>query len=133
MPTKEIVSYWLQVLYCYVDIYFASFRRGGPGPLAPPLDPPLLTSTSFKPPVLIGCHEVKLRGIRQLFFLNFALRSFGVTPRFCSAAATAVLSYTTFGSAAAAAVLKLHQGRAELHQGLNLKKKPDKVSNKVVG
>ena len=37
--------------------------------------------------------------IHQGFFkadlgVNFALRFFGVTPRFCSAAATAVLSYT---------------------------------------
>ena len=47
--------------------------------------------------------------------VKFALRFFGVTPRFCSAAATAVLSYTT---------IRVGRGRCrvELHQGLNLKK-----------
>ena len=49
--------------------------------------------------------------------VNFAPRFFGVTPRFCSAAATAVLSYTT---------IRVGRGRCsvELHQGLNIKKKP---------
>ena len=56
--------------------------------------------------------------------VNFAPRSFGVTPRFCSAAATAVLSYTTIRVGRGRCSVELHQGRAELHQGLNLKKNP---------
>ena len=65
--------------------------------------------------------------LEQRFFkadlgVNFALRSFGVTPRFCSAAATAVLSYTTIRVDRGRCSVELHQGRAELHQGLNLKK-----------
>ena len=54
--------------------------------------------------------------------VNFAPRFFGVTPRLCSAAATAVLSYTTIRVGRARCSVELHQGRAELHQGLNLKK-----------
>ena len=56
--------------------------------------------------------------------VNFALRFFGVTPRFCSAAATAVLRYTTIRVGHGRCSVELHQGRAELHQGLNLKKNP---------
>ena len=47
--------------------------------------------------------------------VNFAPRFFGVTPRFCSAAATAVLSYTTI-------LVGRGHCSVELHQGLNLKK-----------
>ena len=54
--------------------------------------------------------------------VNFAPRFFGVTPRFSLAAATAVLSYTTIRVVRCRCSVELHQGRAELHQGLNLKK-----------